>query len=94
MAGRLALVGIVALVFAALYGLGLFDLILEPERVRATVDGLGLWGPVLYVLGFALLEPFFVPGIAFMIPGAMVWGFPESVPPVGRLPHQRSRQAA
>jgi len=76
LAGRLALVGVVALVFAALYALGFFDLIQEPERVRAIVNDLGLWGPVLYVLGFSLLEPFFVPGIAFMIPGAMVWDFP------------------
>ena len=38
---------------------------------------LGIWAPILYVLGFSLLEPFFVPGIAFMIPGAFVWSFPE-----------------
>jgi uncharacterized membrane protein YdjX (TVP38/TMEM64 family) len=73
--GRLALLALVVLLFVSLYAAGFFELIQEPERVRAAVEGLGLWGPVLYVLAFALLEPFFVPGLAFMIPGAMVWDF-------------------
>jgi uncharacterized membrane protein YdjX (TVP38/TMEM64 family) len=29
------------------------------------------------VLSFAILAPFFVPGFAFMAPGALVWGVPE-----------------
>ena len=75
--GRFALLGLVASIFAALYFAGFLDLIREPERVRAMLLELGIWAPILYVLAFSLLEPFFVPGIAFMIPGAFVWSFPE-----------------
>jgi uncharacterized membrane protein YdjX (TVP38/TMEM64 family) len=74
--GRLALLGVVASVLGTLYFVGFLDLIQDPERVRSTLLELGVWAPILYVLAFALLEPFFVPGIAFIIPGAVVWGFP------------------
>jgi uncharacterized membrane protein YdjX (TVP38/TMEM64 family) len=73
---RFALLGLVASIFAALYFAGSLDLIQEPERVRAMLLGLGIWAPILFVLAFSLLEPFFVPGIAFIIPGSAVWSFP------------------
>jgi len=73
--GRLALLGLVASLFAALYFAGFLDLIQQPERARAMLLELGIWAPILFVLAFSLLEPFFVPGIAFIIPGAVVWPF-------------------
>ena len=73
---RLALVALVACLFGGLYLAGGLDLIQDPERVRELLDELGVWGPVLYVVAFALLEPFFVPGIAFILPGAVVWDYP------------------
>ena len=74
--GRFALLGLVASLFTALYFAGFLDLIQEPERARAMLLELGIWAPILYVLAFSLLEPFFVPGIAFIIPGSVVWSFP------------------
>lgn len=76
MAGRIALLGLVAGVLTALYVQGFFGFVQDPERVRAALHALGIWAPVLYVVGFSLLEPFFVPGLAFVIPGAFVWDFP------------------
>ncbi|MCH2173005.1 VTT domain-containing protein [Myxococcota bacterium] len=69
----LAITGLIA----ALYSTGLLELAGNPERARAILEGLGIWAPVLYVLAFSLLEPFFVPGLAFIIPGALVFPFPE-----------------
>ena len=69
------LAGIAAIV-GGLYYFGLLDLVKDPERARAALEGLGVWAPVLYVLAFSCLEPFFVPGIAFMIPGAIFFSFP------------------
>ena len=46
---------------------------LEVERFEALLRDLGIWGPVLYVVSFALLEPFGVLGIIFVVPGSLVW---------------------
>lgn len=77
MAVRIALLVAVLGALGALYATGVFEVVSEPERVRALLGGLGSWAPVLYVLAFALLEPFFVPGVAFIIPGSLVWPFWE-----------------
>jgi len=74
---RLALLAGVAAALGALVLLGFFDFIRDPEKVRAVLEGLGPWAPLIYVVSFALLEPFFVPGIVFMAPGALIWPFPE-----------------
>ncbi|MCP4003861.1 MAG: TVP38/TMEM64 family protein [bacterium] len=66
----------VAALIGVLYLFGLFELVRDPERARAALEGLGMWAPVLYVLSFAALEPFFVPALAFIIPGAVVFSFP------------------
>ncbi len=46
---------------------------LEVERFESLLRDLGIWGPVLYVLSFALLEPFGVLGIIFVVPGSLIW---------------------
>lgn len=74
--GRLALVTFVAGLFAALYAFDFFELLQNPEAVRDAFLRLGVWGPILYFMSFSLLEPFFVPGLAFIVPGSFVWSFP------------------
>lgn len=73
---RIAVLAGIAAVLGGLYDAGFFELVGDPERARAALESLGMWAPVLYVLAFACLEPFFVPGIAFMIPGALIFSFP------------------
>jgi len=73
---RLVLVAAIATLFTSLHFLGFFDLIGDAAAVRDIFARLGLFGPILYVVSFALLEPFFVPGVAFIIPGAVLWPFP------------------
>jgi uncharacterized membrane protein YdjX (TVP38/TMEM64 family) len=75
MIGRVVLLGVVAGILSALYFSGFFEYIEDAERVRASLDGLGMWAPVLYILAFSCLEPFFVPGFAFIVPGAFVWSY-------------------
>ncbi len=65
------LVGLVALLWAT----GFFAWVQDVEQVRAALDGLGPWAPVLYVLAFSLLEPLFVPAIVFIIPGAVIFPY-------------------
>ncbi len=77
MLNRVALVAGIAAILGTLYFSGFFELISNADRVRAALEEFGIWAPILYVVAFAMLEPFFVPGVAFMIPGAVVFSFPE-----------------
>ena len=45
----------------------------DPERVRAFLTERGPLGPLLWTLAFACLEPFGMPGAAFLIPASLVW---------------------
>jgi uncharacterized membrane protein YdjX (TVP38/TMEM64 family) len=70
---RLALLAGIGLAAFALFRSGALDLVTDRERASATLQALGVWGPVLFVLAFALLEPFGVPAAAFIFPAALVW---------------------
>ncbi|NQZ98519.1 MAG: TVP38/TMEM64 family protein [Myxococcales bacterium] len=73
---RIAVLAGIAAIVGGLYYFGLLDLVKDPERARAALEGLGIWAPILYVLAFSCLQSFFVPGIAFVIPGAIFFSFP------------------
>jgi uncharacterized membrane protein YdjX (TVP38/TMEM64 family) len=71
--------GLLVLAVAAAGGLAYFTGAFEAltsERLETAFRDLGVWGPVLYVVLFACLEAFFVPGIIFVIPGGLVWDWP------------------
>lgn len=64
----LAVVAGVVVAWAA----GLFDWVTH-ERIHALLAESGAWGPIFYVLAFALLEPFGVPGAVFILPASLAW---------------------
>lgn len=74
---RVALAAGIGGVLVTLYFSGFFELITDRNRASAALEELGIWAPILYVVAFAILEPFFVPGLAFMIPGGFVFSFTE-----------------
>jgi uncharacterized membrane protein YdjX (TVP38/TMEM64 family) len=43
------------------------------EHIHRLLAESGVWGPALYVLAFALLEPFGVPGAVFVLPASLAW---------------------
>lgn len=51
---------------------------LAPDRFRETILALGPLGPVLFVAAFALLEPFHVPGLIFLLSAPMIWPLPAA----------------
>lgn len=62
---------IVAAVVGAWSG-GLFDWVTH-ERIHRLLAESGAWGPALYVLAFAVLEPFGVPSAVFILPASLAW---------------------
>lgn len=64
-------IGVLALLLVAWRG-GLFAYVTH-EHIHQLLAESGIWGPVLYVLAFALLEPFGVPGAVFVLPASIAW---------------------
>lgn len=75
----LARVGLVAVVLAGLalaHQQGLFDLMGEPARLKQALVELGPLGHLAYVLSYALLQPFGVPGTVFVLAAPLIWPWP------------------
>lgn len=70
---RVTLVGSLLVGLGFAYATGLFELLGDPARMSDALAGLGSWGYLAFVLGFALSEPFGAPGILFILPAALVW---------------------
>ncbi len=76
---RLAKIGLVAAVAVGLiaaHQLGLFEQFRDPARVKATLIELGAAGYAVFVVSYMLLQPFGVPGTAFILAAPLVWPWP------------------
>jgi uncharacterized membrane protein YdjX (TVP38/TMEM64 family) len=73
---RFALVAGVALGLVVAHRLGLFDALGEPTQLRQALLDLGAWGYAAFVLAYALLQPFGVPGMVFLLAAPLVWPWP------------------
>lgn len=56
--------------------LGLFQQFGDPEQVRQTLVRLGPWGYLAFVLAYAALQPFGVPGTVFVMAAPLIWPWP------------------
>jgi len=71
--------GVVLLVVALLVvaqRFGVFQQFGDPERVRQTLVELGPWGYLSFVLAYAALQPFGVPGTVFIMAAPLIWPWP------------------
>jgi uncharacterized membrane protein YdjX (TVP38/TMEM64 family) len=78
-AARAAKVALVVAVIALLViaqRLGVLDQFGDPERVRQTLVQLGPWGYVAFIVAYAVLQPFGVPGTVFIMAAPLIWPWP------------------
>ena len=73
---RIALVVVVVALLVVAQQLGLFHQFAEPARARETLIGLGPWGYLAFVVAYACLQPFGVPGTVFILAAPLVWPWP------------------
>jgi len=72
----------IAAVVAVIAGLivaqrfGVFDQFGDPARLKATLLALGVWGWVAFVVGYAALQPFGMPGTIFIFAAPLIWPWP------------------
>lgn len=74
-AGLIVRIGLLSIGVAAIVTLvasGAYES-LSPEKLRAWVEEAGIWGPIVFVLAFAGLQPFGISGHAFILGAALLW---------------------
>ena len=60
----------------AAYVSGSLETLYQPELLRDMLVGQGVRGQLLFLAGFALIQPMGVPGFVFVIAAAMLWSPP------------------
>jgi uncharacterized membrane protein YdjX (TVP38/TMEM64 family) len=73
---RVALVVAVCACLAVAYRLGVFAHFSSAAEARATLLVLGPWGYAAFVLAYATLQPFGVPGTVFILVAPLIWPWP------------------
>jgi uncharacterized membrane protein YdjX (TVP38/TMEM64 family) len=48
----------------------------DPRRATGALAALGAWGYVTFIVAYALLQPFGVPGTVFILAAPLVWSWP------------------
>lgn len=56
--------------------LGVFEQFKDPAQLTQTLVRLGPWGYVAFVVAYALLQPFGVPGTVFIMAAPLIWPWP------------------
>lgn len=70
-----AVVAVLGLLAVA-HQLGLLAQFADPAKAKATLLGLGSWGYLAFVLAYAALQPFGVPGTVFIVVAPLIWSWP------------------
>ncbi|MDB4945041.1 MAG: putative rane protein [Labilithrix sp.] len=74
--------GKIAAAFAVVVGLvtaqrfGVFEQVRDPAQLTRSLLALGGWGYLAFVVAYAALQPFGIPGTVFVLAAALVWPWP------------------
>jgi len=58
------------------YRLGVFSNVSDPRSLSRAVLDMGVWGYVGFIVAYALLQPFGVPGTVFIVAAPLIWPWP------------------
>lgn len=70
-----AVLAVVALLVVA-QRLGILAQFHDPAQVKQSLVALGGWGYVVFIVSYALLQPFGIPGTVFVVAAALIWPWP------------------
>lgn len=78
MRAKLALVGVVLLVLAAAWHFGVFAQVAAPRTLATSLVSMGAWGYLAFIVTYAVLQPFGVPGTVFVVAAPLIWPWPTA----------------
>jgi uncharacterized membrane protein YdjX (TVP38/TMEM64 family) len=70
-----AVVAVIALLALA-HRFGILEQFGDPARIKETLLGLGPWGYLVFIVAYATLQPFGVPGTVFIWAAPLIWPWP------------------
>jgi uncharacterized membrane protein YdjX (TVP38/TMEM64 family) len=73
---RVAAVLVVASMGVLAWRFGLLERLSEPETFGRDLVALGAWGYLAFVICYALVQPFGVPGTVFVVAASLIWPWP------------------
>jgi uncharacterized membrane protein YdjX (TVP38/TMEM64 family) len=73
---KIAAVAAVIVLLVVAQRFGVFEEFKDPERVRDTLVHLGAWGYLAFIVAYAALQPFGVPGTVFVMAAPLIWPWP------------------
>jgi uncharacterized membrane protein YdjX (TVP38/TMEM64 family) len=73
---KLAVVALVLVLLAAAWHFGVFARLAEPKLLAQTLLDMGAWGYVAFIVAYAVLQPFGVPGTIFIVAAPLIWPWP------------------
>ena len=73
---QIGLVVVVATGLVAAYRFGVFARVADPASFARTLVAMGGWGYLAFVVAYAALQPFGVPGTVFVVAAPLIWPWP------------------
>ncbi|MBL8918097.1 MAG: TVP38/TMEM64 family protein [Myxococcaceae bacterium] len=73
---KLGLLLVVGVTLAAAWRLGAFEQVAEPKTLARALVELGVWGYLAFIVAYAVLQPFGVPGTIFIVAAPLIWPWP------------------
>jgi uncharacterized membrane protein YdjX (TVP38/TMEM64 family) len=73
---RIAAVLAVVAILVLAQRLGVFRALADPAHVAETLVDLGPWGYAAFIVSYAVLQPFGVPGTVFIMAAPLIWPWP------------------
>lgn len=73
---RLGLLGVVGLGLVVAWRMGVFASVSDPRSLADSLRTMGALGWLLFVVTYALLQPFGVPGTVFIVAAPLIWPWP------------------
>jgi uncharacterized membrane protein YdjX (TVP38/TMEM64 family) len=75
---RAALVLAVIIAMIVAWRMGAFRLAEDPQKLAQRLVELGAWGYLAFVLAYAALQPFGLPGTVFVFAAPLIWPWPTA----------------
>ncbi len=73
---KLAAVAAVLVLLALAYHFGVLHRFSDPAGMARTLVALGGWGYLMFIVAYAVLQPFGVPGTPFVVAAPLIWPWP------------------
>lgn len=70
---KLGAVALVVVILAVAYRLGVFEQVSDPKTLARGLVDMGAWGYLAFVVAYAVLQPFGVPGTVFIVAAPLIW---------------------